>query len=130
MQVSRIIVRGAAVLGLVLAATLGSLVAAPSFAGAQTDGYDGYDGYEGYDGYDGADCPPGYEGYDGYEGYEGCDAEDDADAGAGGEVAAPPATGGVGGSGGSLPMTGAPTLLAGALVIAGVGIAIRRFATV
>ena len=107
MQVSRIILRGAALLGLTVAVTLGAMVAAPSFAGAQTDGYDGYDGYDGDD--------------DGYDGYDG---EDDADTG--GEAAAPPPASGSD----TLPLTGAPTLLAGAIVVAGVGIAIRRFSTV
>lgn len=105
MQVSRIIVRGAALVGLALAVTLGAMTVAPSFAGAQEDGYEGYDGYEGED--------------DGYDGYDGEDT--------GGDTAAPPpATGGTD----SLPLTGAPTLLAGAIVVAGVGIAIRRFSTV
>lgn len=109
MQVSRIIVRGIALLGLALTVALGSLAVAPSFAGAQTDGYDGYDGYEGED-----------DGYDGYDGYEG----EDPDTG-GEELTAPP-TSGTGG--GTLPLTGGTTMLAAAVVLGGLGVALRRFA--
>ncbi len=125
MQVSRIIVRGIALLGLALAVTLGSLAAAPTFAGAQPDGYDGYDGYEGDDGYlGGDDCPTGYDGYEGYEGCETDTAPDD-------ELSAPPATGGDGGGGtggDTLPLTGGTTMLAAAVALGGIGIALRRFA--
>lgn len=109
MKVSRIIIRGAALLGLALAITLGAVAAGPSLAGAQEDPppEDGYDGYDGED-----------EGYDGYDG------EDEGDTGD--DFAAPPPESGSD----TLPLTGAPTLLAGAFAVAGVGYAIRRFATV
>jgi hypothetical protein len=109
-QVHRIIVRFAALLGLALALTVGS---AP-LAGAQYEG--GYEGdYEGQD-----DCPPGYEGY---AGYEGCGEGTDGGT-PGGESAAPPPAGGS--LGGSLPETGGVVLLGLAGAVAVSGLALRR----
>ncbi len=112
MQVNRIIVKVAALLGLALALTLGSA----TIAGAQYDG--GYDG--------GEDCPPGYEGYAGYEGCgEGTDPDPDT---APDESAAPPPSSGgsVGGSGATLPDTGGVAMLGLAGAVAVSGLALRR----
>ena len=114
MQVNRIIVRFAALVGLALALAVGSATAAPTLAGAQYDG-----GYEGdYDG--GDDCPPGYEGYAGYEGCgEGTDPGTSPDESA----APPPASSGLGGS---LPETGGVAILGLAGAVAVGGLALRR----
>lgn len=111
MQVHRIIVRLAALLGLALALTVGS---AP-LAGAQYEG--GYEG--GYEATD--DCPPGYEGY---AGYEGCGEGTDPGPAPGGESAAPPPASGS--LGGSLPETGGVVLLGLAGAVAVSGLALRR----
>lgn len=101
MQISRIILKILALMGLAFALTLSTAAVAPVTVGAQTDGYDGYDGYDG---------------------------EDPDDDTSGDDETATPDLGGDTG-GGTLPNTGGIQLLAVAGSLAAIGLTIRRLAT-
>lgn len=113
MQISRIALKIAALLGLAVALSLG-------FAGAAGAQYEG--------GYEGGECDPSHEGVAGYEGYDGYDGCDEATT----PTTTPPTTTPVttpdtGGS--TLPDTGGMTMLAAAGVVGAIGLTIRRLAT-
>lgn len=112
MHRSRFVVNVLALIGLALALTFGSMVAAP-LAGAQEGGV----------------CDPsleGVEGYEGYDGYDGCDTDDTGDGTDNEETATPP-LGSTGG--GTLPNTGGVQMLAVAGAGAAIALTLRRLRT-
>lgn len=120
MQISRNLLKVAALLGLAFSMVLASA----GVAHAQ----EGYDGYDGEDEEQVEECDPSHEGvagYEGYDGYDGCDDETPTDPGDDNDTTDPiddvdDATDDI------LPLTGGISMLAVAGAVAAAGIALRR----